>query len=206
MPLDLETYGSLRPFLYHGTARSNRESIISDRALYSARALTRKDCSEQRLEPVRVKRGTFTIEIRDQRPLQRGHVELTGGWSWETFLAAINERVFFWPGNEDGPIDYGRRQIEAYRGSDQIILRVKLFALLAANPGSPPYFCKFNSGGPRTVGGRKSPRGPETFLSACRWSDIPSEVAEVSFVKKALLPATTELWDDVGGCKQLFLE
>jgi hypothetical protein len=204
MPLNLETFGSLRPFLYHSTARSNLESIKDEHALYSAYFLTPKACSERRQSPVRISRGKYKIEVRDQQSLRSGHVELLGGWSWQKLLAAINERVFFWPGKGDGPIDYGCRQIQAY--SDQIVLRVKLFDLLAANAGRPPYFCKFNCGGPRTVGGRKSPRGPETFLLACRWSDIPSKVAEVSLVKKVLLPETTELWDALRGGKQLFQE
>jgi hypothetical protein len=87
---------------------------------------------------------------------------LIGGWSWSDLLAALNSRVFFWPGDQSGPNDYGRRLFSAYDPSRQTVLRVSFCDLMEANPGAIPYFCRFNSGGPRTVGGRKSPRGPGT--------------------------------------------
>ena len=84
------------------------------------------------------------------------------------------------------------------------MLRVLLRELLIANPNHIPFFCRYNSGAPRTSRGRKSPRGPETFTLAPRWSAPASRVAEVSFVGTVILPATTEFWDEeAGGWKPL---
>ena len=75
------------------------------------------------------------------------------------------------------------------------MLRVGLRELLSCNPNHRPYFSRFNSGAPRTVNGRKSPRGPETFLAADRWLGSPSTVVEVTFVGTVSLPKTTEFLD-----------
>src|SRR5262249_6706185 len=138
------------------------------------------------------------ITIRDQCALQLGHVEFTGGWDESHLLTALGERVFFWPGDNDGPIAHGRRLFDAYRSQHQTTLRVGFRDLLAANLKLSPYFSRFNSGGPRTVAGRKSPRGPDTFLAAKNWIDTPSRVVEVSFVGSVSLPQTSEVWEGTG--------
>jgi hypothetical protein len=58
--------------------------------------------------------------------------------------------------SQNGPISYGRRLFDAYMPCRQAVLRVGFWELLQTNPGIPPYFCKFNSGGPRTVAGCKA--------------------------------------------------
>jgi len=159
----------------------------------------------QRTAQVCVNCGRHVVALRDQLPLRPGQVRLTGGWSWEDLIAAINARIFFWPGNQDGLHRYGRNFIDAYssRGQRPTTLRIGFWDLVQANPpGTAPYFCKFNSGAPRTSAGRRSPRGPDTFQTAEEWSGLPSDVAEVSFVEKVALPQF-EVWDSAAGLRPL---
>jgi hypothetical protein len=205
MGLDLQYFGTLRPMLYHGTASVNLASIRSTRVLTSAALLAPDRRHAVRSAEVIVKTDQHVIALRDQLALRQGHVELTGGWYRRDLIAALNSRVFFWPGDQNGPNGYGRHFFDAYRrrGHKPTMLRVHFFDLLKANPDAQPYFCRFNSGAPRTSGGRKSPRGPDTFQDAGAWEGSPSRVAEVSFVSKVLLPRSTEVWDHAAGWQSL---
>jgi hypothetical protein len=107
------------------------------------------------------------------------------------FLDALNERVFFWPGDFAGPINYGQRHRARY--TEDVLLRMSFCDLIERNPLNAPYFCRFNSGAPRTVAGRKSPRGPDTFAKVCNWERPVSEVVEVSFVGSVELPDNVEV-------------
>src|SRR5687767_6744778 len=73
------------------------------------------------------------VHIRDQAPLHRGNVRLEGGWSFDDLVRAINGRVFFWPGTERGPINYGIRHFERYETEQPAILRVSAEELVALN-------------------------------------------------------------------------
>jgi hypothetical protein len=128
---------------------------------------------------------------------------LTGGWSRRDLVAALNSRVFFWPGSQTGPNKYGRHLFGAYDPSKQTVLRVSFCDLIEANRRAPPYFCLFNSGAPRTVAGRKSPRGPDTFLTADAWPASPSKVAEISFLDSVSLPEATQVRDGMNGWQLL---
>jgi hypothetical protein len=165
------------------------------RALHCVSKIAPDRLHERRLTAISVECSQGSVNLRDQLKLQQGHVELMGGWSWSDLIAALNSRVFFWPGDHDGPNDYGRRLFDAYDLAEQTVLRVGLGDLLEANPDTSPYFCRFNSGAPRTVNGRKSPRGPDTFLAGGAWPHSPSEVVEISFVCSVSLPRTTEVWN-----------
>lgn len=204
MVLNLQNYSRLRPMLYHGTATANLQSVRVQRALHSAEVLA-PDCqhSERRTSEVVVVHDQHSITLRDQHALQEGHVDYVGGWRSNDLLSALSVRVFFWPGTGDGPNKYGRRLFDAYGLRCQAVLRVGLQDLLRINPDAQPYFCKFNSGAPRTRAGRRSPRGPDTFLKVENWPYAPWQVAEVSFIGSVSLPETTELWDDANGWQTL---
>jgi hypothetical protein len=201
--LQLDRYEALRPWLFHFTARSNLASIRYERILHSVRVLAPHHTSESRRSAVGVWRDAHEITVRDQRALRRGHVELVGGWRWDDLVSALNARVFFWPGLPDGrPNEYGRRHLDAYP-TGQIQLRVRFQDLIASNRGLTPYFCRYNSGGPRCFDGHRVPRGPDTFRMACDWPDTPSRVIEVSFVGSVSLPRTTEVLDGGQGWQPL---
>jgi hypothetical protein len=126
-------------------------------------------------------------------------MNLEDGWTFERFLAHLNERVFFWPGRDVGPNDYGRRHFERYESEQPVIVRASFTDLLAANPQIAPLFAKFNSGSPRWSGGAAPMRGSRTFVLA---GDAPfgvSEVVEVTFQGRVQLPATVQVSDRPDG-------
>ena len=106
------------------------------------------------------------------------------------FVSHLDDHVFFWPGSQDGPVPSGRRHFERYVKEKPIILRVTLTDLLAANRGTSPLFCKYNSGAPRCSYGNKSPRGPETFVPTSKFCFTPTEVNEVTFKSPVKLPSS----------------
>jgi hypothetical protein len=195
MGLNLETYAALRPMLYHCTAYSNLAGIRAGRALYSVVVLAPGRQLVRRLDDDVVECDQHVITLRDQRALHRRYVMLIGGSSWNDVVVANNSRVFFWPGTQDGPIRHGFRFWQKYRARPDVMLRMGLRELLQVNPDALPYFCRFNSGAPRTVRGRKSPRGRDTFLLTQEWPYPPWRVVEVSFVGSVSLPPTTDVWD-----------
>jgi hypothetical protein len=103
---------------------SNLASIRSERALHSVGKIAPDRLQERRLTAISIERSQGDISFRDQRKLQQGHVELTGGWSWSDLVEALNSRVFFWPGDHDGPNDCGRRLFDASDLSRQTVLQV----------------------------------------------------------------------------------
>ncbi|AMN45045.1 DUF7002 family protein [Rhodoplanes sp. Z2-YC6860] len=204
MALDVHAFAQLRPALFHYTARANLDCIRGERTLYSVRALKPNGSAVRRASTVTLSLNGRPVVVRDQRSLQRGHVELIGDWTWETLLSELDARVFFWPGTREAPIGYGQRLAGRYRADDQVLLRVVLLDLLKANGDRPPHFCRYNSGAPRTVAGRASPRGPDTFQRACRVTYPPGSVAEVSFLDRVILPANAECQDVAGLWTPLF--
>lgn len=192
MPLDLERFARTRPYLYHLTAASNIPWITADRRLDSAFALLERS---GRADQARVRRKSHLVVhapgrevvLRDQAPLHRGNLRLPEGFTFEDFVAVLNARVFFWPGNEAGPIDYGVRHFERYSHEDCAVIVVRTKELFDANLGTVPQFCRYNSGSPRCNGGHPVPRGPNTFVPAdlCSWR--PGEIKEVTFSPAVLL-------------------
>jgi len=161
--------------------------------LESAAALMR---AANQLDLLNVRRGDLleinvngdTIILRDQAPLFAGHIDFKNGWSFPRLIHSLNSRIFFWPGGNAGPIAHGQRHFDRYVQQRPAILRVRLRELITANPERPPLFCPYNSGSPRTVGGRKSPRGPRTFLPCEQFERNHRQVVEVTFEDLVVLP------------------
>lgn len=193
----LQDFVKTRPYLYHLTDRSNLDYIRETSSLLSAATLMnlagRTDLLRQhrhRHEPITVR--NVVIVLRDQAPLYKGNVRLPSGYTFEDFIESLNETVFFWPGSATTPISYGVRHFERYQDERPVILRISLRSLLAANPTAEPLYCRYNSGAPRCSYGQKSPRGPDPFLPAWGFSGTPSQVVEVVFQRKIVLPADVE--------------
>jgi hypothetical protein len=140
-----------------------------------------------------------TIVLRDQRPLHKGHARLPRGYTFDDFVESLNRRVFFWPGNMTGPIDYGVRHFLHYEDENPIVLRIEFASLIRTNPSVEPRFCRYNSGSPRCSYGRKSPRGPRTFLTAADFDGSPNHVVEVTFENEIVLPPNTEFGNRPAG-------
>ena len=91
-----------------------------------------------------------------------------------------------------GPISYGHRHFGRYASDGPALLRLDCAEVFARNRARGPYFCKYNSGSPRCSRGQKSPRGPDTFLSAEEFSFPESTVVEVTFLDEVQLPENIE--------------
>jgi hypothetical protein len=196
--VDVDRYAEVRPYVYHLTDESNLDRIGKEKGLSCAAVLMKR---ARRTDLLRTRRQGHkpievdgsTVSLRDQKPLFRGNMKLTGEFTFEDFVEALNARVFFWPGKDDGPIPPGKNHFARYASERPALLRCQFQSLMFANPSLEPLFCPYNSGAPRVVNGRKSPRGPGTFLKACDFPRPASRVVEVTFIGKVVLPRDAEL-------------
>lgn len=200
MPFTIEQFASVRPYVYHLTARQNLYRLRRTARLESAtRLLTAAGnegmLSQKRRQTVEVAVNGETIFVRDQAPLHAGNIRFEGGWDMQDLLSDLNSRVFFWPGSAQGPISYGLRHFQRYELEQPILLRVGFLSLIEANNGSQPMFCRFNSGSPRCSKGVGSSRGPNTFTAAHGADFTPGKVVEVTYLNEALLPADAQIAD-----------
>src|ERR1700704_582135 len=163
----MQDYVALRPYLYHTLLRINLPALRESGRLYSTDALRQlanlpAATGLRRDKRVRLSLPFGTVQAQDQSPLSEGNIDLRGGWTLRRLIEELDSRVFFWPGDQKGPMPYGQRHFEQYR-AEALLLRLPFLPLYeSADP--KPDFCRFNSGSPRCVGGRKSPRGPDTFV------------------------------------------
>ncbi|HEV7991527.1 MAG TPA: hypothetical protein VGP25_06850 [Gemmatimonadaceae bacterium] len=204
MPFDLLTYGSLRPYLYHLTARSNLPRIRQDGGLESAASLAQRANDSVVIEAKRATHLPIDIDgervmLRDQKPLHAANMRLEDGWTFERFIAHLNERVFFWPGRDSGPNDYGRRHFGRYETEKPVIVRVAFAGLVAANSQSVPLFARVNSGSPRWSGGAQPVRGSRTFVAADVAPFGAGDVVEVTFQGRVQLPPGAQVADSPDG-------
>ncbi len=197
---------SLRPFAFHVTAPSNLGAIEGIGEIRSASALlagtAQADAlSGPRLGTLTVTVENFRVEVRDQLPLRSGHIRYEGGYSFADVLDDLNSRVFFWPGAEARPIDYGLSHYHHYSSMGAaLVLRCALQDLLAANPSRELQVCRSNSGAPRhNPRSGYAPRGPETFVSLANAPFSAGAVKELSFLGCAILPRTTEVANSLSG-------
>lgn len=200
----VDSYASARPYLYHLTHRNNLNHIRELARLFPAAVLMERAKQADLIRTLRrgPKQVSFegrTIVIRDQDKLHRGNTGIPSGYTFEDLIEALNRRIFFWPGRSAGPISYGQRHFERYEKEHPVILQVDFQSLLGANPSASPLYCRYNSGSPRCFDGQKSPRGPNTFLSAANFNETPSKVVEVTFDAELILPPTTQFGNHVSG-------
>jgi hypothetical protein len=197
MPFLIDTFSSLRPFLYHATARENLRSIAQGRSLLSASklieacgsAISRND---RRTECVALGSDANKIWLQTQKPLYEKNILFEEGWNLDRLLNRLNDLVFFWPGDESGPAAYGRRHFAGNLWpTTAVMLRIPARQLFNENP--VPLFCPYNSGSPRHSKGMASPRGPRTFLPCDQFERTSSGVVEVVMEGSAHLPNSTEV-------------
>jgi hypothetical protein len=193
----VDSYASARPYLFHLTHRDNLNHIRELARLFPAAVLMERAKQTDlirtlRRGPRQVSFEGRTIVIRDQDRLHRGNTGVPSGFTFEDLIESLNRRIFFWPGASAGPISYGRRHFERYEEEHPVILRIDFQSLLSVNHSASPFYCRYNSGSPRCSDGKKSPRGPNTFVSATDFHETPSKVVEVTFDTEIILPPTTQ--------------
>jgi hypothetical protein len=198
MPFDTQRFLSLRPYVYHVTWTGNTARIRSTGQLQSAATLINKaGCNERlrerRSDNLQLRVGKGDIRLQSQSPLHAGNISFDNGWDMGDLVEYLNGLVFFWPGTAEGPNPYGQRHLESLRrAGSSALLRIGTTDLLKSNPTAVPLFCPFNSGSPRCVGARKSPRGSNTFLPSDMFLGTCKDVKELTFLTHVLLPKSTE--------------
>jgi hypothetical protein len=194
MPFNLTQLLRTRPYLYHLTAMDNLPSIANDMELRCAKVLLESaglshKASTKRQEHLPLPANAGPTFIRDQKPLIEGAIAFEKGWDLARFVESVNEHVFFWPGRSSGPIESGRNHFERYQAEGPAILRLPTESMIAENLR----FSRYNSGAPRCSGGKRSPRGKSTYLSASEFPGTVSEVIEVVAVRACALPSCVEV-------------
>jgi hypothetical protein len=208
MAFDLEVFIELRPFVYHLSDRANVPRLRRLRCIQSAAELLRLAgrghlIRERRAKPVPVVVEGDTVVLRDQAPLIFANAALAPGWSTEHFTAHLNEHVYFWPGDLEGPAKAGARLHDHYLEECPAVLRAPTADLLAANGGHTPLYCPFISGAPRKQAGSAVRRGPDLFLPAAEFPRTACKVVELVFGCTVSLPESTKvsvlpgIWDDL---------
>ncbi|MCB9841597.1 MAG: hypothetical protein H6809_08120 [Phycisphaeraceae bacterium] len=135
------------------------------------------------------------MHLRDQAPLHPSNMDLRDGMSFPDYIRLLNDRVFFWPGDERGPIPSGRNHFARYREEACQVIVCPTESLFRANDGRRAEFCRFNSGAPRFSGGKAPPRGRQTFRRAFEFDGTASDVIEVTWTDAAKLPADMRVVD-----------
>jgi hypothetical protein len=103
----------------------------------------------------------------------------------------INRRVFFWPGDADGPtVASGKAHFARYANAESIaVLRVPFDELREACKPLTLQFSRINSGA--ALSRTKNKRGNDTFLSAGAFKGTPSDVVEIVVRDGVSLPPGT---------------
>lgn len=169
--------------LYHFTYCDNLPFIRQDGALLPAAELLDAcglgGCkSEKRRDSCTLPDGRI---LRDQKPLQAGHIDFAPDFTMANLVALINAHVFFW-----------HRFIPTFANKyrDNALICCDLADVKKRNSGKAALCCQYNSGAPRTSHGKKSPRGPNTFESL---DDVWRSCKEVVFYGKVRLPDNYEV-------------
>lgn len=198
--MNLQKFLKVRPFLYHLTARSNAERLRSEPVIYSTASLAREVPDLGTPAVRRTSNAEIAgVLVRDQAPLHVGNIEFTGGADFSDLLRLLNERVFFWPGDAERPVAYGARHFQRYEAEKPVVIRVPTAETVRLNASRAPELCRYNSGSPRCSGGKKSPRGFDTFIPVSQYSGTPGSVVEVTFVDMVRLPQEAEYGTLVAG-------
>ncbi len=197
MAFTLQAYQQKRPYLFHLTRPENFVRIKQTHHLESAAHLLNlagqsNSGLHHRPSDLTITLDEYLVVVRDQAPFHAGNVDFTGGWNTDRLIKEINRRVFFWSGSLKGPVGNGRRHFERYQNDNPIVIRSRFDELVQVNPTKLAYFCKYNSGSPRSTNGKRSPRGPETFAPGIECMFTPSDVIEVTFLHRVTLPETAE--------------
>jgi hypothetical protein len=189
---------SQRPWLYHMTSRENLGIIRNDRRLKSAASLLASaglasDARVRRRTHRRILVNGHECLLRDQAPLHPGNIALDDDSTFDDVVELLNRFVFFWPGTDAGPSDYGNRHFRRYESERPVVLRVPTADLMRSTTPRSVRLCRYNSGAPRCSGGRKSPRGRSTFIPMADFPDRVGDVVEVVVETSAILPSSTQL-------------
>jgi hypothetical protein len=195
--IDLDVFSQKREYLYHLTSRVNLPSIIDCGALWSASELFERAHGAAAREDIRRRRpgpapeiivvDGRRIEIRDQHTISEVALPkcLDDGMKCADYYELLNLRVFLWP-----TIERLNRHYARYATERPVLLRFPTRELLELNPHVE--FSRLNSGATRPnshLGGIAPRRGRSTFKLAETCNFKITEIAEVTFPRRCVLPS-----------------
>jgi hypothetical protein len=187
------------PFLFHYGPVTNLEQIERHKAIFSTQIIRtfagqhNHGTKPPGRELIKTPLGNFTLN--DQQALKYGHVKDPSSLSESDFVALLDQFAFFWPGDEDGPIDMGRNFIRRYRESGDLLLqvRVKTESFMKMNHPSRIFLSQCNSGAPRSNPSTLIYRGDNTFISMMNYEGRISDIKEIALSGWAILPSASEI-------------
>lgn len=199
--MEVEAFQQLRPFLWHLTTRDNWISVRKradggDYTLSSTATLHAEASSPGfKLGEARSECQTLSLPwgnalIRDQAQLVNSEKQLGFPEDWDLgrYCGWLNEFVFFWPGNQDGPVTPAGKKHFRYhlRKSEVKLTFLKVDAEKAVNAYDGDVL--FSSGSLGAPSGRKKivPRGPSALVTAGE-IEVPSKVVEIAFRDELVL-------------------
>jgi len=195
MAFQIENFIALRPYLYHHTAVENLHGLMETRKLTSASRLSNSRKLAYRPYAAKVTNGRSQFWLQTQGVLHEANIDFLAGYDFQSLIDRLNSLVFFWPGDASGPIPAGQNHLRGNKWpSNSVSLRVPSREVISSNL---PLFCAYNSGSPRCSGGRKSPRGTETFLPSSLFERTAGRAVEVVFEDCIDLPQSTEVFDEL---------
>ncbi|HQZ37206.1 MAG TPA: hypothetical protein PK020_22460 [Ilumatobacteraceae bacterium] len=150
--MDVSELISTYPRVFHSASGLAWPSIKQHGLLSTQRLLDLYQVSPHRQVELLTQRRSESVElvapglppavIRDQKPMKFLGEKIEPGGSVESFLMAINSRVFFWPSLERLE---RLRQAKEYRNLEQVILHVDT-KMLVERYEDQIELCRFNSG------------------------------------------------------------
>jgi len=136
-----------------------------------------------------------SIVLTDQHPINEKNIAFQENWTLPDLIEAINQRVFFWRGDESGLLKSNQGHFKKHQKGkyNLVFLRLRFHETNIMNAERGPDVCKYNSGAARQNDGKPIPRGPKTFIQTS-YADFPKgKVQEVVFSSFVDLPGTTEI-------------
>jgi len=185
------------PYCYHVTFSENLRSIVDSRALFSASTLLtnagleghgRLRASEQTIEVS----GRLVV-LRNQIALNPDELELSDKDTLEEYVSFLNQRTYFWPGTDAGPVADGLRLIAAHGAlRPPIVIRTRTLSLIEENRNQTIQVATFNTGASWRLREGKSWRARDAVVPLAKYADDPGAIAELSYLSGARLPRDCE--------------
>lgn len=198
------------PYCYHVTFSENLRSIADTRTLYSASTLL----SDAGLDGHSRLRGSeHTIELggrlavlRNQIALNPDELELPDRDTFEEYVFFLNQRTYFWPGTDAGPVADGLRLIAAHGAlRPPIVIRTRTMSLIEENRNQTIQVATCNTGASWRRRDGKTWRARDAVVPLVKYVDDPSAIVELSYLSSARLPRDCEYsTPSVEGWQKLF--
>ena len=190
----------MSPCLYHATYEDSLRRILRLRRLECSASLMEAGGQRNLLRLRRDAMAEFCVDgepivLTDQGPINEKNIAFQAGWTLPDLIEALNQRVFFWRGTEQGLLKSNQGHFEKYEEAEHRLafLRLNFEETNRLNTGRGPELCKHNSGAARQYNGKPIPRGPKTFVRPEEAEFMKCDVQEVVFRAFVDVPSTTEV-------------